>query len=181
MASTSLSEVPMDPTTSCIRHRATAAITSVLAAAVVVASLVVVAPTPAGATPPSHDLGADAVREGQAPADPNGAFLFRNGRFIPLGGIRGATATGHVNLNNRGQTVGFYADAQGAVRSFVKDQRGQVATFAVPGAPVTLAAGINDRGQVAGAYSDPGHRGPDPDPGKHPPRLRLEPGSPHPA
>jgi hypothetical protein len=40
----------------------------------------------------------------QAPADPNGAFIFRNGRFTPLGGIRGA-ATGHVNLNDRGQIV----------------------------------------------------------------------------
>jgi hypothetical protein len=72
---------------------------------------------------PSADLGLAASR--QTPADANGAFLrSRKGRFTPLGGIPGAAASGHVNINNRGQTVGFYLDAQGVIRSFVKDWRG---------------------------------------------------------
>jgi hypothetical protein len=54
----------------------------------------------------------DTSRQAPPTADPNGAFLFRNGRFRPLGGIPGATATSHVNVNNRGQVVGFYLDAQ---------------------------------------------------------------------
>jgi hypothetical protein len=84
-----------------------------IAGAVVAAGLVA---APAGAAPlppapaapgqpaslPSADLALEVSR--QAPADPNGAFIFRNGRFTPLGGIRGA-ATGHVNLNDRGQIV----------------------------------------------------------------------------
>jgi uncharacterized membrane protein len=164
-----------------IRRHATAAITATLATAVlVVAALVMTAPTPASATQaqqspvpaapwqpaslPSANIAPEVSR--QAAADPNGAFIFRNGRFTPLGGIPGAAATGHVNLNNRGQTVGFYADAQGTVRSFVKDRRGRATTFAVPGAPVTLAAGVNDRGQVAGTYYEPGVAiGQDPPPG----------------
>jgi uncharacterized membrane protein len=48
--------------------------------------------------------------------------------------------------------VGFYPDDQGVIRSFVKDRRGRVTTFAVPSAAATLAAGINDGGQVAGTY-----------------------------
>jgi uncharacterized membrane protein len=137
----------MDSTTSRIRRRTVAAVTSALAA-VVLAALVVAAPTPAGA----------AAKEAapRPPADPNGAFLFRSGRFIPLGGIGGAALAAHVNHNNRGQVVGFYADAQGTWRSFVKDRQGRVTTFAVPGAQATLAAGINDRGQIAGTYYDPG-------------------------
>jgi uncharacterized membrane protein len=104
--------------------------------------VVVAAPTPASARPAPPT------------ADPNGAFLFRNGRFSPLGGIPGATASGHININNRGQVVGAYLDAQATPRSFIKDRSGRVTTFSVPGAQATLAAGINDLGQVAGTYTD---------------------------
>jgi uncharacterized membrane protein len=48
--------------------------------------------------------------------------------------------------------VGVYLDNQGVIRSFVKDRRGQVTTFAIPGATVTFAGGISGRGQVAGTY-----------------------------
>jgi hypothetical protein len=41
----------------------------------------------------------------QAPADPTGAFLLRDGRFVPLG-RPGAAMAAHLNLNNRGQIVG---------------------------------------------------------------------------
>jgi uncharacterized membrane protein len=140
MASTPPTEISTNSTTSSLRRRATAAITTTLAA-VVLAALVVAAPTPAGATP-------------QPPADPAGAFLFRNGRFTPLGGIPGVQVTAHFDLNNRGQVVGVSFDDQGSVRSFVKDRHGRVTTFAVPGALATLAVGINDRGQVAGTYCD---------------------------
>jgi hypothetical protein len=70
MASTSLTGVPMDSTTSRTRRRAGAAITSALAAATVLAALVVAPATPASAAP-------------RPPADPSGAYLFRNGRFTP--------------------------------------------------------------------------------------------------
>jgi uncharacterized membrane protein len=147
-----LTEVPMDSTTGRIRRRATAAVASALAAATVLAALVVAPPTPAGAAP--------------RPADPAGAFLLRDGRFTPLGGVPGAAASGHVNLNNRGQVVGFYPDDQGVFRSFVKDRRGRVTTFAVPGAAATLAAGINDRGQVVGLWEDRADT-PNVEPGSH--------------
>jgi uncharacterized membrane protein len=144
MASDPLTETPTDPTANRIRRRATAAITSTLAA-VVLATLAVAAPTP---TP--------AAAAPWPPADPAGAFVVRDGRFTPLGGVPGAAVAAHLNLNNRGQTVGFYADANSVIRSFVKDRRGRVTTFAVGGASATLAGGINDHGQIAGTYLDPG-------------------------
>jgi uncharacterized membrane protein len=107
------------------------------------------------ASPPSAGLGLAASRQAPSTSDPNGAFLrSRHGRFTPLGGIPGAAVSSHLNVNNRGQVVGAYADGQGTLRAFVKDRRGRVTTFAVPGAAATLAAGINDRGQVAGTYFD---------------------------
>lgn len=114
-------------------------------AVVVVATALVAAPA-----------AADPSGKAPAPADPAGAFLVRKGRFTPLGGVPTAVAAGHNNVNNRGQTVGVYGDAQGTIGSFVRDRRGRVTTFAVPGASATVAAGINDRGQVAGTYFDAG-------------------------
>jgi uncharacterized membrane protein len=153
MASTPPPDIPTATTTSSLRRRATAAVTTALAG-VVLAALVVVAPTPADATPQPP------------PADPNGAYLFRDGRFTPLGGVPGAQVTAHFNLNNRGQVVGLYVDAADAaatppgrlptVRSFVKDRHGRVTTFTVSGASATVACGINDFGQIAGTYRDAG-------------------------
>jgi hypothetical protein len=111
-----------------------------IAGAVVVAGL--------GAAP----AGADPSGKAQLPAASAGAFLVRDGRFTPLGTIPGAAASGHVNANNRGQVVGLDVDAAEAaatrpgrlptIRSFVKDPRGRVTTFAVPGASATVATGI---------------------------------------
>lgn len=107
-----------------------------------------------GAVPLAAPDAADAVRRPGTGAGPAGAFLFRDGRFAPLGAVPGAAVAGHVNINNRGQVVGFYSTDDGTLRSFVTDSRGRVRTFAVPGAAATLAAGINDRGQAAGTYFD---------------------------
>jgi uncharacterized membrane protein len=122
-------------------------IRAAVTAAAVLAALVVAAPTAAGATPQPAAAA--------TPADPAGALLRSpGGRFTPLGGVPGASTAGHINVNNRGQVVGGYLDAQGVARSFVKDRRGRVTTFAVPGAAATVAAGINDHGQIAGTYLD---------------------------
>ena len=143
----------------CLRLMAGAVLLTALTTSTVPASAGAAPQPPAPAAPaqpaslPSADLALDASR--QPPADPNGAFLrSRKGRFTPLGALPGAAVASHLNLNNRGQVVGAYADAQGGIRAFVKDRRGRVTTFAVPGAAITIAAGINDRGQVAGTYYD---------------------------
>jgi hypothetical protein len=163
----------MNPAAS-VRCRVNAAIITLTAAAAIVA-LTVVTPTPASAAgqPPASaaptpaldsmlaatNVDAEAADSSrQAPADTAGAFLFRNGRFTPLGNVPGAAIAAHVNVNNRGQVVGLYLDDQGTPRSFVKNRSGRVTMFAVPGATATLAAAVNDRGQVAGTYYTPPYR-----------------------
>lgn len=126
--------------TSSVRRGVRATITTLSALGLLGAALLAV-PGAAGA----------AQQPGTGPA---GGFLFRDGRFTPLGAVPGAEVAGHVNINNRGQVVGFYSTADGTLRSFITDVRDGVRTFAVPGAAATLAAGINDRGQVAGTYFD---------------------------
>jgi uncharacterized membrane protein len=143
---------PDGPTTSSIRRRATAAITSTLAtvvlATVVLAALVVAAPTPAAAAPR------------QAPADPAGAYLLRDGRFVPLGGVPGASATIAGGINDHGQIAGTWVDRpetptiEPGTRHGVVWDRGRLTRFDVPGSLVTGALGINNAGHVTGSYDD---------------------------
>jgi hypothetical protein len=169
-------------------------------AAVVAAILIAfaVAASPAGAAngPPApietvgpagvlgSDFGSEASRRGNAPAGASGAFVYRKGRYGPLGvipgaapfdhpGFPGATVSQfHFAINNRGETAGSYADAvpgddglfpPGSTHGFVKSRRGDVTTFNVPGERgEILVKGNNNRGQVAGVYADVGtRRGPD--------------------
>jgi probable HAF family extracellular repeat protein len=57
-----------------------------------------------------------------------------------------------IGINNRGQIVGRYVDAQSRARGFLKDKRG-FRPIDVPGATATSTFQINDRGQVVGNYS----------------------------
>jgi probable HAF family extracellular repeat protein len=99
------------------------------------------------------------------PADSSGAFAYRDGRFIPLGGVPGAGLVGHVAIDDRGRSVGSYVDAgvtpgpdgsvpAGSVHGFIKDSRGRVTAVDVPSAAATFVLGVNDSGQVAGSYFD---------------------------
>ena len=57
-------------------------------------------------------------------------------------------------MNNRGQIVGVYTDAQGGRHGFVLEE-GVYTPLDVPGATFgTLAYGINDRGQIVGYYNE---------------------------
>ena len=57
-----------------------------------------------------------------------------------------------LGINDRGQIVGFYSDANRNDHGFLID-RGQVSTIDVPGALYTQADDINDRGEIVGTYS----------------------------
>jgi uncharacterized membrane protein len=81
-------------------------------------------------------------------------------------GFPGATVLQtHFAINDRGETAGIYADAvpgddglapPGSAHGFVKNRRGDLTTFDVPGAAQILVKGNNNRGQVVGEYVDPG-------------------------
>jgi hypothetical protein len=124
------------------------------------------------------DPGFEAKRRGRLPTDSSGAFVYRKGMYGPIGAIPGAApisavpgfpdvtvAQTHFAINDRGETAGFYADAApgpdgtlppGSTHGFVKDRRGEVASFDVPDASFLLVKGNNDRGQVVGEYGDAG-------------------------
>jgi probable HAF family extracellular repeat protein len=66
----------------------------------------------------------------------------------------GALATNALDINNRGQIAGIYADADRTTHAFLRDQDGVYTTIDVPGASVTFPFGINNRGHVVGFYMD---------------------------
>jgi probable HAF family extracellular repeat protein len=84
----------------------------------------------------------------------------RRGRFQVIDDpVRGASLTEMVDINNRGDIVGFYyrtdADlAQGLSRGFRLDRRGRYQPINVAGARWTAPFRSNDRDQIVGFYAD---------------------------
>lgn len=85
-------------------------------------------------------------------------FLWERGRYTKFD-VPGATTTAPYEINNRGQIVGNYTDADGAQHGFVM-RGGRVTTIDHPRAAQqpnmtgTKVQGINDRGRLVGAYGD---------------------------
>jgi probable HAF family extracellular repeat protein len=107
----------------------------------------------------AHPLGSrpglESGRKAGKPAELSGAFVYRKGRYTPLGTVPGQPITGHLGLNNRGQIVGAYLPDPAAptFRGFLRDKRGDYERIDVPGAAGTFPSDINDRGSIAGIYS----------------------------
>jgi uncharacterized membrane protein len=83
----------------------------------------------------------------------------RKGRFAIIDDPPGTTGERlsyeAVDINNRGEIVGFYNDEQGATTTgFLRSGKGRFADVAVPGSLVTGPLRINDRRQVVGLYVD---------------------------
>ena len=89
--------------------------------------------------------------------DPKGTthgFRLRKGAFttidppgaVDIDGTPGFQATAPLGINNRGQVVGQYADAQG-LHAYLLD-KGRYTTIDPPAGPGTTATDINDRGQI---------------------------------
>ena len=80
----------------------------------------------------------------------------RKGRFDRLEDPPGGSGIDeYVDINNRGETVGFYNDDQGATTTgFLRTKRGRFIDIVVPGSVVTGPLKINDRRQVVGIYVD---------------------------
>ena len=80
----------------------------------------------------------------------------RKGRFDRLEEPPGGSEIDeYVDLNNRGEMVGFYNDDQGVTTTgFLRTKRGRFIDVVVPGSVVTGPLKINDRRQVVGIYVD---------------------------
>jgi probable HAF family extracellular repeat protein len=88
-----------------------------------------------------------------------GRGFLRNpgGQFVPVD-VSGATGTFPLDINNHGQMVGVYDDADGVSHGFLLTE-GRFVTIDHPdaagafaGVAGTVAFGINDRGQIVGTY-----------------------------
>ena len=80
----------------------------------------------------------------------------RKGRFTRLEDPPGGSDLDeYVDINNRGDMVGFYNDDQGVTSTaFPHTRKGRFIHIQVPGAQITGALKINDRRQVVGLYID---------------------------
>ena len=76
-----------------------------------------------------------------------------NGNFTTID-VPNATFTGITAVNDRGEMVGVYDDAEGARHAFLLDD-GVVAIIDAPAATgVTVPFGINNDGEIVGGYLD---------------------------
>jgi uncharacterized membrane protein len=119
----------------------------VVAAAVLVASLVMSAGAPATAKdePPQTE-----------PAAREHSFVLDDGRFTSFD-VPGAVLTNAYDITNEGQVVGQYYDADdGEQHGFSRDKRGSISTVDFPGVDGSLneSIGANDRGEIVGGYGN---------------------------
>jgi hypothetical protein len=85
--------------------------------------------------------------------------LDRKGRFVELEAPPGRGGPGltyeTLDINNRGEIVGYYNDDQGfTTTGFLRTRTGRYVDIEVPGAQLTGPVKLNDRGQVVGLYVD---------------------------
>jgi uncharacterized membrane protein len=80
----------------------------------------------------------------------------RKGRFTEIEDPPGGSASDeYVDINNRGEIVGFYNDASGSTTTgFLRSRKGRFTSIEVPGSQVTGPLKVNDRRQVVGIYLD---------------------------
>jgi uncharacterized membrane protein len=98
----------------------------------------------------------------------------RTGRYTILADPPGTSGDGltyeAVDINNRGEIVGFYNDDQGSTTTgFLRARSGRFVDIVVPGSQVTGPLKLNDRRQAVGIYLDADAR-PNPD-GTMPPGV----------
>jgi probable HAF family extracellular repeat protein len=80
------------------------------------------------------------------------------GNFTTIDHPKAIGLTGEpIGINNLGQIVGAYTDANGIFHGFLRDERG-FTKIDFPGAMLTQPYKINDQGQVVGGYIDLGGR-----------------------
>ena len=86
-------------------------------------------------------------------------LLDRGSRYTevedPPDGQDGNAFDEYLDINKRGEMVGFYNDTEGfTTTGFLRTKRGRFVDLSVPGSQVTAAFKINDWRQVAGFYVD---------------------------
>jgi uncharacterized membrane protein len=79
-------------------------------------------------------------------------FLLSDGEYSVID-PPDSTGTALYGINDAGQMIGFYRDANQASHGLVLSD-GEYSTLDVPGSTLTAAYGINNAGQIVGTYRD---------------------------
>jgi uncharacterized membrane protein len=82
-------------------------------------------------------------------------FVADNSVFTTIDAPGARSFTVAFGIDNRGRTVGGYADDRGTLHGFLRDKEA-FTVIDFPGAVATLASKINAQGQIVGAYSEKG-------------------------
>jgi probable HAF family extracellular repeat protein len=112
-----------------------------LAAAVVAVATLATSGAPAGAA------------AGERPRSATPGFVLSKGRYREFEAPSPRVEIFPSGINDRGYVTGEYIRPD-RESGFVRDQRGRISTFDVPGARGTEAVKLNDRRQIVGRYSD---------------------------
>lgn len=80
------------------------------------------------------------------------AYTLKNDTFSPFD-FPGAIATEAWDINEKGEIVGDYKDAQGNSHGFLLDSEGFF-SIDYPGAITTIRGSIDPEGNIVGAYTD---------------------------
>jgi probable HAF family extracellular repeat protein len=97
---------------------------------------------------------AEAPAASSSPSSQFPGFLLDRGRYIPFEAPDPDVQVFPTGINNRGEIVGEYIIASRKESIMLRDRRGRITSFDVPGARGTEATDINDRGQIVGTYSE---------------------------
>jgi hypothetical protein len=95
-----------------------------------------------------------ATSPGASPRSQFPAFVLTRGRYLPFEAPDPSVQLFPTGINNRGEIVGEYIIAASKESNFLRDRRGRITSFDVPGARGTEPSDINDRGQIVGTCSE---------------------------
>ena len=96
---------------------------------------------------------AEASAASATPRSPIPGYLLDRGRYIPFEAADPRVRIVPIGINNRGEIVGEYIRPV-SESGMLRDGRGTITSFDLPGARGTEALDINDRGQIVGTYSE---------------------------
>jgi probable HAF family extracellular repeat protein len=127
-----------------------------MAAAVLATAIALASAVPAWAQAPPSPSPPGACTPGRivdfcSDVTPGCGFLLDNDVFTTIEAPGAILGTGPFGINNRGQIVGAYANADGTIHGFPLDD-GVFTSIEAPGAIRTGANDINEAGQIMGFY-----------------------------